>query len=73
MRTTVEIPDQLYTELKSKAALEGSSVRALIVEAVSQSFASPMPRVRVQFPLIYGSGNQMVNPTNEQIEEAMAG
>ncbi len=71
MRTTVEIPNPLYTELKSKAALQGSSVRALILEAVSQSFSSPMPRARVQFPLI--SGTETVNPTNEQIEEAMAG
>jgi len=34
MRTTVDIPDHLYRELKSKAAKEGSTVEELILRGV---------------------------------------
>jgi hypothetical protein len=34
MRTTVDIPDPIYRELKSKAANEGRSVKELILRGV---------------------------------------
>lgn len=34
MRTTVDIPDGLYRQLKSRAAREGSSTKALILRGV---------------------------------------
>lgn len=34
VRTTVDIPDPLYRELKAKAATEGRSVRELVLRAV---------------------------------------
>ena len=34
MRTTVDIPDSLYRDLKSKAAGEGRSVKELILRGV---------------------------------------
>ena len=36
MRTTVDIPDGMYRELKSRAAREGSSMRALILKGVQE-------------------------------------
>ena len=36
MRTTVDIPDPLYRELKGKAASEGRSVKELILRGVEQ-------------------------------------
>ena len=36
MRTTVDIPDGIYRQLKSRAALEGSSTRALILKGVKE-------------------------------------
>jgi hypothetical protein len=36
MRTTVDIPDGIYRQLKSRAAREGSSTRALILRGVKQ-------------------------------------
>jgi len=35
MRTTVDIPDPVYRELKSRAALEGKTVKELILRGVS--------------------------------------
>ena len=36
MRTTVDIPDRMYRQLKSRAAREGSSTRALILKGVRE-------------------------------------
>ena len=36
MRTTVDIPDGMYRRLKSRAAREGSSTRALILKGVKE-------------------------------------
>lgn len=43
MRTTVDIPDALYRELKGKAAREGRSVKAVILHSVEAELR-PRPR-----------------------------
>ena len=40
MRTTVEIPDAIYRRLKSRAARDGTSVRALILTGVKEVLKS---------------------------------
>jgi plasmid stability protein len=40
MRTTVDIPDGMYRQLKSRAAREGSSTRALILKGVKEVLKS---------------------------------
>ena len=40
MRTTVDIPDAMYRQLKSRAAREGSSTRALILRGVKNVLKS---------------------------------
>jgi len=34
MKTTVEVPDGLYRQLKAKAALQGQTVKAFLLEAI---------------------------------------
>ena len=54
MRTTVDIPDSLYRELKSKAAREKSSVKQLILRGVEVELRGRVKkrRRRVSFPLV---------------------
>jgi len=54
MRTTVDIPDALYLELKSKAAREKRSVKELILRGVEVELRprSKMRTRRVSFPLV---------------------
>lgn len=54
MRTTVDIPDPLYRELKSKAATEGRSVRELILRGTERELRSPRRtrRKRVRLPIV---------------------
>lgn len=39
MKTTVEIPDTLYRQLKARAALQGQTVKDFLVEAVRAKLA----------------------------------
>ena len=41
MRTTVDIPDPLYRELKGKAAKEGTTVKELVLRAVQSELHTP--------------------------------
>ena len=54
MRTTVDIPDTLYRELKSKAAGEKRSVKELILRGVEVELRprSKKRTRRVSFPLV---------------------
>lgn len=40
MRTTIDIPDTMYRRLKSRAAGEGRSAKALILQGVEQVLTS---------------------------------
>jgi hypothetical protein len=53
MRTTVDIPDPVYRALKSEAALEGRSVKELIVRRVSRPTQNAaVPPKKLRFPAI---------------------
>jgi len=53
VRTTVDIPDPLYRELKGKAAREGSTVKDLILRGVQQELKNPRRRTRrISLPII---------------------
>jgi hypothetical protein len=52
MRTTVDIPDAMYRRLKTRAASDGSSAKALILRAVEQGLEvkRALPVVRSKRP-----------------------
>ena len=54
MRTTVDIPDEMYRQLKSRAAREGSSTRALILRGVKEVLKSDRRKagLQVSLPLV---------------------
>ena len=70
MRTTVDIPDSTYRELKAKAARRGCSVKELILESVRNEL-HPLPRKRgrIKLPLIHSKQPGTLRLTNEQIYE----
>ena len=59
MRTTLDLPDDLMRHLKSRAALEGRSLRDLVLELVTRGLqapvttpsAAPLPLVRLGRPV----------------------
>jgi len=71
VRTTVDIPDPLYRELKGKAASEGRSVKELILRSVEQELKSPRSRAkgRVSLPIVRSKRPGSLDLDNAKIFE----
>jgi len=57
MRTTVDIPDPIYRELKVCAATEGSTIKEIILEGLAVRLRSRKPGIkqegRPRFPALH--------------------
>ena len=76
MRTTLDIPDETYRQLKIKAANEGVTVRQIVLRGIQSELepatkSAKKPR-RFRVPVIRSSRPGTLNLTNEQIEEILA-
>lgn len=71
VRTTIDIPDSLYRELKGKAASEGRSVKELILRGVEVELkGAPARRSRrITLPLIRSKRSEKVDLDNAKIFE----
>jgi hypothetical protein len=71
MRTTVDIPDPLYRDLKRKAAGEGRSVKELILRGVENELRAARKRRRlpVSLPLVRSKQPGTVALDNAKIFE----
>jgi hypothetical protein len=72
MRTTIELPDELLTQAKSRAASDGVTLREFFISAVEQKLA-PKKKHRRPPPVVGGEGPPFFDLTREQIDEAMFG
>jgi hypothetical protein len=56
MRTTVDIPDPMYRELKVYAATEGTTIKEIILEGVQERLRNRKPKAKLEerprFPAI---------------------
>jgi hypothetical protein len=74
MRTTIELPDHLLKQAKSKAAVAGVSLRQFFVEAIELKLAPESRKTRRTPPAIGGPNAPHLGVlTAEQIDEAMFG
>jgi hypothetical protein len=73
MRTTVDIPDPLYRQLKARAALRGCSVKELILHGVNAELKRnrSKPHRRVALPLIESKLPGSLKLTNKRINELL--
>ena len=74
MRTTVDIPDPLYRRLKSAAALQGCSVKELVlrgVQAELKSSKNKRKKKRVKLPIFFSRRPGWLKLTNQQINEIL--
>jgi len=69
MRTTIDIPDEIYRKLKVKAALEGQTIREIALQGIQREIGElPAKSVRrLTQPILksYAPGSIQIN--NEQI------
>jgi hypothetical protein len=74
MRTTIDLPDDLFRRAKSKAALRGETLREFVQSAVEKEILTE-PRLdsfRVKLPLIKSKKPKSLSLTNADIENLLA-
>lgn len=74
MRTTVDIPDPTYRQLKARAALRGCSVKELIlrgVEAELNGGALEKHKGKIALPLIKSQRRGWLRLRNKTINELL--
>jgi hypothetical protein len=74
MRTTVDLPDSLFREVKAVAARRGMSLKALIRTAVEEEIRRAERRAgrRVKFPVLSSREPGSLDLTNAEIEDLSA-
>jgi plasmid stability protein len=69
MRTTLDIPDEVYRRLKVKAAMEGETIREIALRGILKEIvapaAKPVPRLAEPILKSYAPGSIRID--NEQI------
>ena len=74
MRTTVDIPDPIYRQLKSRAALQGCSVKQLILHGVETELngePGKQNKTRISLPLIKSRQPGRLRLSNKTINEIL--
>lgn len=74
MRTTVDIPDAMYRRLRARAAREGRSAKALILQGVEQVL-SPRPAARgrrVKLPIVHSKRPGALRIDNARIYDVIS-
>lgn len=56
VRTTVDIPEPLHDRLRHKAEQSGTSIRALIIRAIEQTYSKAEKDTYLTGPLVTGKG-----------------
>lgn len=74
MRTTVDLPDPLFRELKAVAARRGSSLKTLIRAAVEEEVRKAQRKAgkRLKFPLLSSAEPGTLHLTNAAIDDLSA-
>jgi hypothetical protein len=69
MRTTIDIPDSLYRQLRKRAAQDGVSAKAFILRGVEVMLrdGSHAPRQRVTLPLVPSQRRRPLQLDNARI------
>lgn len=77
MRTTIDIPDELFREIKAMAAKRGQKLKDLVIDALQAAtgIQRASPKKRVLFPIVNSArpGHmtaEMVKLADEQAQEA---
>lgn len=73
MRTTVDIPEPIYRKLKARAAIEGRSVRQLVLQGVEIELgeAGPKRSRRVRLPIVRSKKPGSLRLDNARIYEVI--
>jgi hypothetical protein len=74
MRTTIDIPDQTYRQLRIKAAEEGIPLRLIVLRGIQKELSPSQPqsrRKKFQIPVIPSTQPGTLHLTNEDIDDIL--
>ena len=76
MRTTIDIPDEVFRQLKAKAALNGQSLRELLTAFIraglkKSSAHGSARRGRSKLPTIRSKGNWVVPNLTSELQQKL--
>jgi hypothetical protein len=73
MRTTIDLPDNLFRQVKSKAALRGETLKEFVQAAIEKevSMEASENSFRVKLPLIKSKNPKTLALTNAEIERLL--
>lgn len=75
MRTTVDLPDDVFRELKALAALKGMRLKDVLKNAIEHELANAQKaevvRDKVQFPILKSKHPGTLHLTNADIEDLL--
>ena len=75
MRTTIDLDDEVFRELKALAALKGVSMKEIILKAVQDELANAnradVVRDRVQYPILESKEPGALHLTNAEIDDLL--
>ena len=74
MRTTIDLPNDLFRQVKSQAALRGETLKEFVQAAIEKeiSIKAPTRSFRVKLPLIKSKTPKTLSLTNAEIENLLA-
>jgi hypothetical protein len=75
VRTTVDLPDELFRELKAVAMRRGTSLKEVLRLAVERELGmaqAPAEPYRVRFPVLNSKEPGKLDLTNAKIEDLLA-
>jgi hypothetical protein len=72
MRTTVDLPDEMYRELKTLAARRGTTLKELLASAAARELSrAATPTRRVEVPLVPSAKPASLALTNAEIDDLL--
>ncbi len=74
MRTTLDLPEPLFRQLKARAATEGTTIKELLRVAVECQLSTPpqpAKRKRVKFPILDSAKPGTLRLSNRQIDDLL--
>jgi hypothetical protein len=73
VRTTIDIPDSLFRDVKFAAVRRGITLKELIAGALEQELRGKATRTghRIEGPLVKRKGRHSIDLTNAQIENLL--
>jgi hypothetical protein len=74
MRTTIDLPDALFRQVKARAALRGETLKEFVQSAVEKEISTRATAnsFRVKLPLLKSKKPKSLSLTNAQIENLLA-